>query len=784
MHNVFTLLLPPLLAVLPFEHARDAVTTTVQKPAAKPAEPQAPGTIPLTILQPLEAVAKDLAKGGREREMKDLLRALERLGLPKANLEKLDKTCKDELAKTKKVKDAFPDGAKALRNAAKQAVVVMNGVADEEAKKTLARRILMLDGENAEAHAVLGHEKVGKSWVSTEFKPMRERRSEILTKVMEAKKLEVPIETGETDDPIIEKYCGVKATFARRGNIELRSNFNKDKTERILRETLRAWTLSSYIRRGKFDLWPDPKALVTRRIWILIDSREKYKKLAEDLIANGGMLEEDKKMFGRPNTEVGGFNTSDGKYVKLAQFETDVQSSLLVSLCGLREGVLSPVSAGHLNWLTLTCFGCTLPNYFYKEEQGRGFGDTTVETDEQKREREELLRLAKAGIAGSRTWMQFLAERGEDPAFARSFVEAIGAITGNDLHKCTSIVEFIQESGDLFAKAYKQLSSNATGRTIELYNAALEMTVGDLEAKWREWLLGSLPGVAERIDKENLSKWPKEALEILAYMNEIREKTFKDEIQGVWKLKFDPELSEQCALHAHYLTLNPEQKKWPDAHEEYADKPGYTTEGHWAGAHSVIVWREGGGAMTFQEGIDGWLGTFYHRLPLVDPGVLRLGWGAEDIFQVMDMSSLAAPYDKPFVVAYPYDGQTGVPTAFQGDEHPDPVPDGPPGSVNEGEIYGYPITIQTNPTDERGDVIDIDMKLYEGKDKKKQIECFFSTPSNPTNPELAPAGAWCLLPKTFLKPKTVYTVEAVWITGGRSSATSGGRRLEWTFTTN
>jgi hypothetical protein len=154
----------------------------------------------------------------------------------------------------------------------------------------------------------------------------------------------------------------------------------------------------------------------------------------------------------------------------------------------------------------------------------------------------------------------------------------------------------------------------------------------------------------------------------------------------------------------------------------------------------VIVWRTGGEAMTFQEGIDVWMSSFYHRLPLTDPGVMRLGWGAEEIYQVMDMGSLAAPYDKPYVVVYPYDGQTDVETAFLGDEHPDPVPNGPPGSVNEAELYGNPITIQTNPADERGETVDISMKLFEGKDGKKEVECFFSTPNKPTNPESAPAG--------------------------------------------
>lgn len=812
MRTHLLLCLPILLAPLAAQ----------QKPGEKPAAPAAadPNAISIQVLAPLEGIVKQLAKGGRERETKDLLVALEKLGYPKANHDKLEKACKDDLAKAKSVLDSLPAGAKQLRNTAKQIAVVMDKLEDAEAKKELAKKILMLDGNCEEAHKVLEHVKVGKNWVAPEMVPIRERRGKILEKIQQAKQLAVDVETEEMDDPIIQQACGVKATVVRRGRYEFRSNCSLEKTERMFREVMRAFALSRWLRGGKPEaevaLPPVQKiATKARAIYILIDSRERYRKVAEELIAAGKVPEDNMKAWGTPNTEVGGFNVKEstdypgGAYVKLAQWETSVQELVLRSISEMKEDLPTPVSAGHLNWLTLTCFGTTLGNQFYNDEKQKGFGDTHV-AGEEERDREELQRLAKAGIQGSRTWMRYLAERGEDPAFARSLVQAIPAITGNDLHKCTSIVEYLQEAG-LFADAYKLLCKPASGRPMDRYTAALtsarstrdekereakagddetapeaaapagDMTIGDLESKWKDWILGSQPGVAERIDKENLNAWPKEALEILAYMNSIREKTFKGKIEGVWKLKFDPDLSEQCAAHAHYLTLHPEQQKWPDAHEEYADKEGYTPEGSWAGTHSVIMWREGGdGPATFQEGIDGWLGTFYHRLPLVDPGVLRLGWGAEEIYQVMDMSSLATPYDKPFVVVYPYDGQTGVPSAFQGNEFPDPVPDGAPGSVNEGEIFGYPVTIQTRPVDEKNETVDIEMHLFDGK---TEVECHFSTPSKPTNPESAPGGAWCLIPKKALKAKTEYKVVADWKLGGRGSGTSAGKHLEWTFKT-
>lgn len=757
--------------------------TAFQKPDPKGAKPEAAGPITPQMLQPLELIAHQLAKGGREREMKDLLFALEKLGYAKANHDKLTKACLDELGKAKDVADSLPQAAKQLRATAKQLAVVMATLTGED-QLALARRILMLDGENAEAHAVLQHVKVGKGWASPDEVEMRKRRGEIFDALQEAKKLAVEMDSGECEDEFIEKLCGTKATFARRGLYELHSNFNLEKTERIMRETCRAYALSWYLRSGKkreLKLPPHSQG-IQRRVWVLLDSREKFLALGDEMRTAGRMEDDDAKLWGKPDANLGSFHvkqseTSPGCRIQLAQIEAQVQTTLLVQMSNMREGPPTPLTAGHLNWVSLACFGNALPNYVFKESARAGFGDTRVETEEQKREREEMLRLAKSGIAGSRTWMAYLAARGEDPAFAQSFVDALGAISGNDLHKCTSIVEYLQEA-DLFADAYSGVSKSSTGKLMERYATAMGMTIGDLESKWHEWILGGGDGIAERIDKKNENAFPADALKVLAYMNELREKAFKGKIEGTWKLRFDPDLSESCGAHAEYLNLHPEQKKWPDAHEEYADKEGYTPEGQWAGAHSVIVW---GDLSDYIDAVDGWMGTFYHRLPLVDPGLLRIGWGWKGEFAVMDTGSLAAPYAKPFIVTWPHADQQGVPTAFYGNEYPDPVPDGEPGSVNESELFGYPITLQTQPLDDKGALNEIVMELFCGKD---QVDCHFSSPQKPTNPELAPAGAWCLLPKGHLKPATEYRVVADWKVGrALDGRTNVGQRLEWRFRT-
>lgn len=757
-------------------------------PDEKPAPP--PPNVPQQVLMPIEGIVHQLAKGSREREVKDLLGALEKLGYPKNNLERLEKTSTDELEKSKNPIDSLPSGSKQLRTTSGQLAAIMNTLTDAEQKKEMARNILRIDGENEQAHTALGHVKVNKSWVNESIKHMRERRGEILQHVAMAKKLEIPLVTEENvDDPYIQEACGKKATVVKYGMLEFRTNFSVERTERMLREIQRAYALSYWLRKGDLSPMDSTKKPVPGTTWILIDSREQYEKYTTAMAAAGKLEKSDLDLMAKQDGKIPSFNFADGTNVCLAQWEASTLSQIFVWTVRsfgalIAKDLPTPLAVGHMNWITLSCFGTTLPGYAVKEKTKRSDGDTKVAGDE--REREELLRLAKAGIAGSRTWMQYLAERREDPLFGASLVNAMGEIGGNDLHKCTSIADYFHEAAahdqpGSFQKIYASVIKKADGTPAKRYMAAMGMTFGELENKWRDWLLGARPGVQERIDKENLAMWPKDAIRVLDYMNDIRENAFKGRIKGVWKLKFDADLSGPCDMHANYLLIHPEQRKWPDAHEEYADKEGYSVEGVWAGTHSVIAW---GGIADYKEAIDGWMGTFYHRLPLIDPGVLRLGWGQAGEYWVMDMSSLAAPYDEPFVVIWPYDGQKDVPCAFSGNELPDPVPekgeDGKFVEVIEEDIFGYPITIQTKTIDEKGETVKLSMKLFEEK-SEKEVECHFHSPEKPSNPE-SPSDSWCLIPKKYLKPNTSYKVVAEYHNAA-SKTTAVARSIEWTFKT-
>src|SRR5262249_57465824 len=122
-------------------------------------------------------------------------------------------------------------------------------------------------------------------------------------------------------------------------------------------------------------------------------------------------------------------------------------------------------------------------------------------------------------------------------------------------------------------------------------------------------------------------------------------------------------------LHAHYLTLNPDQKtKWPAAHEEYADAAGFTADGALAGGRAVIAFT--GDPV---RAVKSWLDTFYHRLPLLSPGLFGAGFGMEKEVVVLDVGSLVMDVWKDYVVVWPPPDARALPRPFP-PHMPNPLP--------------------------------------------------------------------------------------------------------------
>jgi hypothetical protein len=89
----------------------------------------------------------------------------------------------------------------------------------------------------------------------------------------------------------------------------------------------------------------------------------------------------------------------------------------------------------------------------------------------------------------------------------------------------------------------------------------------------------------------------------------------------------------------------------------------------------------GGEVMAFvnspQGAVDTWMNSIWHRVPIIDPWTTHLGYGNSTNCDTIDFGRGTTPAPANTVVVYPYDGQTNVPTAFNG-QYEGPMPPTPP----------------------------------------------------------------------------------------------------------
>jgi hypothetical protein len=84
------------------------------------------------------------------------------------------------------------------------------------------------------------------------------------------------------------------------------------------------------------------------------------------------------------------------------------------------------------------------------------------------------------------------------------------------------------------------------------------------------------------------------------------------------------------------------------------------------------------------------------------------------------------------------------------------------------------VTLQTGRPVQESKATEPTLSLAEVAKPDVPLPAHVSTPLKPTNPDLAPPNAYCLMPKARLKPKTAYVATATW---------PDGSKLVWSFTT-
>jgi uncharacterized protein YkwD len=234
-------------------------------------------------------------------------------------------------------------------------------------------------------------------------------------------------------------------------------------------------------------------------------------------------------------------------------------------------------------------------------------------------------------------------------------------------------------------------------------------------------------------------------------------------LAGQGPVTLDKQLSEGCALHAEYLVKNAghPSTKGLLAHDESPKRPGYTRAGEKAGQAAVIHYVEP------LASVDGWMGTFFHRVPLLDPALKRIGFGVAKggrtgWVTVLDVDRGKAP-EQPTV--YPGEKQKDVPLAYLPREKPDPIPE------SKDKKAGYPVTVSFA----RGlEVTGVSAELKE--DGGADVPVWLSTPEKTVHKGLQ-RNSVCLIARAPLKPKTTYTVKVTAQVEGKEWSRA------WSFTT-
>ncbi len=270
--------------------------------------------------------------------------------------------------------------------------------------------------------------------------------------------------------------------------------------------------------------------------------------------------------------------------------------------------------------------------------------------------------------------------------------------------------------------------------------------------------------VASGQTADDLLKDP-EIRKTLDLINQARTKA------GLAEVGLSVELSHGCNKHAQYLVVNRGDPRIAGlkAHEEDEGLKGALKEGTAAGKAAVIHFVKP------SQAVSGWLATFYHRVPLLQPALQEVGIGyASDktgtvclvdcIRGVSSKETTDKKKTKP-VVYFPEDGQTDVPTAM-GPEIPSPLPNDHKGKA------GFPITVYFAA---RQDVKKVKVLLTQLDDVP--VPVYVSAPESPAT-TFTQWNAVCIIPRRELSAGTTYQIDLTCELSGKPFMRS------WKFTTD
>lgn len=240
---------------------------------------------------------------------------------------------------------------------------------------------------------------------------------------------------------------------------------------------------------------------------------------------------------------------------------------------------------------------------------------------------------------------------------------------------------------------------------------------------------------------------------------------------GLAPLAPEAALQRAAEAHAYYYLFNltSSELRGLGIHAESEAAPGFTGDSAIArDRHFGYTGSRSGEVIDHSYGPEGsverWMGAVSHRFLVLSPQARVAGYGQARVglvtISVMDIG-LGPPSSSPPSV-YPSPGQRDVPSAFNGDEIPDPLPSGTRYPV------GFPITLQVGDA-QRLSVSSARLLDPDGR----EVPSYTLAPASNASVQ---ANQWALLARSPLRPGGRYTVEVVGQVDGQPLSTN------WSFT--
>lgn len=702
----------------------------------------------------------DLASLQVPDEVAELRDVLAELGHSEKLLAQLDRRVKTARTFTRGREARMKRVVKALNATSRKFDAGLAAIEDADARRKIATQLLRIDGSLEASHQAIGHVRVGDRWSTPEHAKLAGRRTLIQKALQAVRQLQPPVTIEPSKHELLRHVLEVDGHRLSSCGVTIHTGWPLAKATRLLQNLIRAVAFSRHLIDGKPIVLPTGLGHTS----VLFTGNPHYEKaLAFDVLLERVTAERAKGA-----AILAAYYRKNDTLINNRTMENHALAGIFSHISGVVSSRLydqtyhPTLIAGHCNWVLMALTGAQLPGISFRLKSN------AVGTRSSEQKDDELL--FGAGLMGARSWLRDRVLAGEDPAWSRSFFDQVGRIDDIDLLKTTFVVDYLQQQGTLGSVLRKSMSGVGKDKSemISSMVAGIGVELSVFEESWRTWIRGVVGGgssVLGRLsgDSDGMSV---DEQAVVAHLAGIRDLALVDPAFGrLPVVALDRDLSSNALSHAKYLERYPEVMAiWPDCHEESSDKEGFTAEGCWAANHSVIApgTREATGA------VDAWMATFFHRLPLLEPGLLRVGWGLAGQTAVMDSGSIVRPMVFEWQVPWPSDGMRDVPRRFRR-EIPNPFP-----GVDQ-STWGYPITLQLGPR-LSGAAPELDLILRVGNANGTIVKSRLSTPQNPGNPLLVPKLAWCLIPNNPLKANTKYVVTAI-VAGTEAES------IEWSFET-